>query len=137
MMMMMPMSVTTTSTFLTVLMVLMACRPTSGRQMVFASLGTALIAGAVAAGDWYTNLIYVTSQDAFTLPMVVRRMLLTGETGYAATSATLVMIIVVVVFAALGAMMTFAGLAGSRLEEAQKPAEEPSATDALYGTADI
>ena len=123
--------------FLTVLMVLMACRPTSGRQMVFASLGTALIAGAVAAGDWYTTLIYVSRQDTFTLPMVVRQTLYNAEAASAGSSATLVMIIVVVVFAALGAMMTFAGLAGSRLEEAQKPAEEPSATDALYGTADI
>ena len=123
--------------FLTVLMVLMACRPTSGRQMVFASLGTALIAGAVAAGDWYTNLIYVNSQDTFTLPMVVRQTLYNAEAASSGSSATLVMIIVVVVFAALGAMMTFAGLAGSRLqsaqETAQEPVQEPSATDTLYG----
>lgn len=119
--------------FLTVLMVLMACRPTSGRQMVFASLGTALIAGAAAAGDWYTNLIYVNNQSVYTLPMLVRQALVTGETASAGNSAMLVMLIAVVVFAVLGAMMTFAGLAGSRLESAQKPAEEPSAADALYG----
>lgn len=105
---------------LTVLMVLMVCRPTSGRQMLFASAGAALIAAAVSAGDWFTGLLYINNTKAYTLAMQARQSALMPSGG--SDRFMLVMLAMVIGFAVLGALMTFAGLGGSALEKPQ-PAE--------------
>lgn len=131
-------SVLTHPTFVAVLVLLAVSRPTSARQMLFTSGGAALIAAAVSAGDYFPSMLFIRSSDKYPLSVLLRRAMLTGSSEIGSADGYMTaMLVIVLVFAALGAMMTFAGLAGSRLqsaqETAQKPAEEPSATDTLYG----
>lgn len=101
--------------FLTVLAVLMACRPSGKRQLLFTSAGAACIAAAVAAGDCCTSALYVTDTRAATLAAFARS---SFATGASAESIFLLMtFIAAALFAAAGAVMTFAGLGGTEIKK--------------------
>lgn len=101
--------------FITVLAVLMACRPTTGRQLLFTSGGAACIAAAITAGDWITSAIYTINVRSGSHPLPAGISLI-GAAG-AESFFLLITFIAVAILGICGAMLTFAGLGGTQLKK--------------------
>jgi len=99
--------------FIAVLVVLIACRPASDRQLLLTAVGGAAIAAAISTGDWFNPTVFITSSAKQPLSSLMRRAMMTADAG--AGGAATLLVAVCAVLGVIGVALVMAGLGGTRL----------------------
>ncbi|MBR6572008.1 MAG: hypothetical protein IKK75_16295 [Clostridia bacterium] len=107
--------------FIAVLFVLMCARPTSPRQLLLTIAGGAMVAAAVSAGDWFSQMLSVNDNDLRGLAFYLRQALMTSSPDSVVGTGSTLLLAVTSVLGALGAGLVMAGIGGAELTRAQNP----------------
>lgn len=116
------------------LIIMIAAKPVTGRQVMLTAAGGGMLGAMISAGDYFNPNIFISSSKLLSLPSMIWRSAnsVVSVEGQAVApeayqnGAMVILIVVCLFFGMVGAMLLFWGLGGSRIQQDLRFCPQPA-----------